>query len=64
MRMMPLPKFGEEYGIPRQTAIDWINQERGFAGTVAYKINSKWYIDIPAFLKWRERKHRESYKYA
>ena len=64
MSMMPLPKFVQEYGVPRQTVIDWINKERGFAGKVAYSINRHWYIDIPEFLKWRERKHRESYRYA
>lgn len=64
MKMMTLPQFTEEYGIARPTVIDWIGKEKGFAGRVAYKINSKWYIDIPQFIKWRDRKHRESYRYA
>jgi hypothetical protein len=64
MKMMTLPRFTEEFGIPRPTIIDWIEKERGFAGKVAYKINSKWYIDIPGFTKWRSRKHRESYRYS
>lgn len=41
MKMMTLPQFTAEYGIARPTVIDWIGKEKGFAGRVAHKINSK-----------------------
>lgn len=63
-QQMRLNNFSEAFDIPRDTIMDWIDKEKGFAGKVAFKNNSRWYIDIPAFTKWRERKHRESYKYA
>jgi hypothetical protein len=60
MKMMQLKHFREEYDIPENTVMDLI-YSKGFP---AYKIGRRWYVDIPAFLKWREKEHRLSYKYA
>lgn len=63
-RQLNFKDFSEAYGIPVETLYDWKDKERGFAGKVAFKHNSKWYIDLRAFEKWRAAKHEASYKYA
>ena len=63
-RMMNLADFEAAYGVPIDTVRDWIDDEKGFAGKVAYKLGRRWYIDTRAFERWRYFKHRESYKYA
>ena len=60
MKMMKLSNFCAEYDIPRTSALELVHS----AGFPAYKIGSRWYVDIPAFMKWREQGHRRSYKYA
>ena len=59
-KMMKLAHFCAEYDIPRTSALEMVYS----AGFPAYKLGERWYVDIPAFLKWREKEHRRSYKYA
>jgi len=60
MKQMQLNKFCEEYGMNRKT-VERLIYGSGFP---AYKIGGRWYIDIPAYEKWREIEHRKQYKYA
>ncbi len=59
-KMMRLTHFCEEYDIPVQTARDWTHSK----GFPAFKLGERWYVDIAMFEKWRERQHRQDYKYA
>lgn len=63
-QQMSFKNFSEAYDIPVETLRDWKDKEVGFAGKIAFKEGSKWYISIPAFKKWRAAKHKESYAYA
>ena len=49
-QQLKLSSFCEIYDIPRTTTIELIYREK----LPAYKIGSRWYIDIPKFKKWRE----------
>lgn len=60
VQMMKLREFRKVYGIPETTVLDLIHSK----GFPSYKIGSRWYVDIPKFLKWREQEHANSYKYA
>lgn len=57
---MRLCHFCEEYDIPRTTVLQWIHSK----GFPAYRLSGRWYIDIKAFLEWREKEHKCSYKYS
>lgn len=60
MKQMSLSKFIQEYGFSRTTMWRLINS----SGFPAYKLGGRWYVDIPAYEKWREAEHRRQYKYA
>lgn len=60
MKQMALPKFVEEYGIPRTVVLQLIHS----SGFPAFKIGGRWYIDIPCYEKWRELEHKRQFKYA
>lgn len=60
MKMMKLSTFCAEYGIPRTSALEMVHSH----GFPAYKLGSRWYVDIPKFEAWREKEHRRAYKYA
>ncbi len=60
IKQMDLRAFREVYGIPENTAREWVHSK----GFPAYKLGMKWYVDIPAFEKWRKEEHQRSYKYA
>lgn len=60
MKQMALPQFIAEYGIPRSN-MERLIHSHDFP---AYKLGGRWYVDIPAFEKWREIEHRKQYKYA
>ena len=49
-KQLKLSNFCEAYDIPRTTVMELIYREH----LPAYKIGSRWYVDIPAFTKWRE----------
>lgn len=59
-KQLKLKSFCEEFDIPRNTVLKWIHSD-SFPG---YNLCGHWYIDIPAFYKWRESQHKKSYKYA
>ncbi len=60
VKQMSMPQFIESYNMPRRS-VDQLIHTHGFP---AYKLGGRWYIDIPAFEKWREQEHRKQYKYA
>lgn len=60
MRQIRLTRFCEEFDMPRTTVFEHIYAKR----FPAYKIGKNWYVDVPEFLKWREKEHKRSYKYA
>ena len=55
-----LKTFRELYCIPENTVREWVHTK----SFPAYKLGSKWYVDIKRFEKWRETEHANSYKYA
>lgn len=56
-------EFRKKYDIPSTTFHRWIHS-KGIVGKVAFKIGGLWYIDIPAYEKWRALQHTIDYKYA
>ncbi len=60
VKMMNLKDFRAEYGIPQSTVQLWVHTK----SFPAYKLGGRWYVDIPAFLKWRELESTSSYKFA
>ena len=60
IQQMQLIQFKEYFGIDEQTVKRWIHKK----AFPAYKQGGKWYVDIPAYYKWREQEHINSYKYA
>lgn len=60
MKMMRLSTFCEEYDMPRTTVTDLVHS----SDFPAYKLGKCWYVDVPAFEKWREEKHKRCYRYA
>ncbi len=60
MRQIRLTRFCEEFDMPKTTVLAHI-YEKHFP---AYKIGKNWYVDVAEFLKWREKEHKRSYKYA
>ena len=60
MKMMKLSTFCKEYDMPRTTAVELVHS----SGFPAYKLGKCWYVDIPAFEKWRVQQHMRCYKYA
>lgn len=59
-KQMKLKEFREAYGIPESTVV-YLKHSKNFP---AYKLGSRWYVDIPKYLIWREQEHAISYKYA
>lgn len=56
MKQMRLSNFCKEYGIPRQTVIDWVYT----SNFPAYKLNNtRWYVDVAKAIKWIEF-HKET----
>ena len=60
VKQMSLTDFEKYYGISPRLAQQWVHSK----GFPAYKLGGMWYVDIPEFLKWREKEHLVSYKYA
>ena len=59
-RMMKLPKFCSVYDIPKTNVIRWIYSKK----FPAYKLGKNWFIDIKKFEQWREKEHKNNFKYA
>jgi hypothetical protein len=59
---MQLPKFIEEYAMPRTVAMRKI--QRAFDPLPAVKIGKLWYVKLDEYPDWEEREHQRSYKYA
>jgi hypothetical protein len=59
-RQMQLNAFCDRYDIPRSTAMDLIHRDN----FPAHKIGARWYVDIPAYFRWREETHRQNYRFA
>ena len=51
-KQMKLTRFMREYDVEKRIAYEWIHIE----GFPAYKIGGRWYVDIPEYLKWREKR--------
>ncbi len=56
---LSLSDFKREFGFKNSTAQELIHTKE----FPAYKIRGQWYVDIDAFLKWRQREHERNYKY-
>lgn len=59
-QQMKLNNFCKAYDIPRSTALKWVHS----AEFPAYNLYGHWYVDIPKYIKWREKQHAKCYKYA
>lgn len=59
-RMMPMKQFKKEFGISDDVAKRWVH----IKGFPSFKLGRLWYVDIPMFMKWREKMHQQCYKYA
>lgn len=60
LKQVDLKTFRKMYGINERKVKEWVHTKN----FPAYKQGGKWYVDIPAYLKWRETEHKNSYKYA
>ena len=60
VKQVDLKTFRTMYGIPEHTVLRWVHVK----GYPTYKLGQKWYVDVKAFVKWRETEHANSYKYA
>lgn len=58
-QQMKLKNFCELYDIPRTTVLKWVHSEN----FPAYNLSGHWYVDIPKYLRWREKQHIKCYKY-
>ena len=63
MKQMDLETFAKVYGIPRETAIKWA-QDQKKTKFPAFKLFHKWYVDIPKYKKWRNTTHVNNFPYA
>ena len=63
MQEMRVSTFLKTYDIPRSTFNEWLHRS-DFAGVVALKVCERWRIKIPEYEQWREKQHKNCYKYA